>query len=84
MTDLQALLERIAKRDGKRSEATLVADIRQLLLDAPLDLHADDLRDVALEAPVKGGRRIDIEAGSTILEVKRDLQKARARGSKCA
>lgn len=77
MTDLQALLERIAKRDAKRSEATLVADIRQLLLDAPLDLHADDLQEVVLEAPVKGGRRIDIEAGSTILEVKRDLNKVR-------
>lgn len=78
MTDLQALLERIAKRDSKRSEATLVADIRQLLLEAPLDLHDDDLQEVVLEAQVKGGRRIDIETGSTILEVKRDLQKARA------
>lgn len=78
MTDLQALLERIAKRDPKRSEATLVADIRRLLLDAPLDLHDEDLQEVALEAPVKGGRRIDIEAGSTVLEVERDLQKGKA------
>lgn len=78
MAELQALLERIAKRDPKRSEATLVADIRQLLLEAPLNLQEDDLREVALETPVKGGRRIDIETGSTILEVKRDLDKARA------
>jgi hypothetical protein len=71
--DLKALLERVARRDSKRSAATLVADIRQLLLEAPLDLHAEHLQAV----PVEGGGRIDVEVGSTVIDVERDLQKGR-------
>ncbi len=73
--DLKALVKRIASRGGSRSEATLQADIRQFLLTAPLDLEAADLRDIHLESPVGDRRRIDIEAGSTVIEVKRDLRK---------
>jgi SAM-dependent methyltransferase len=67
--DLQVLLDRITRGDAKRREATLVADIRRFLLEAPLDLHADDL-------PTQDGR-IDVEVGSVIIEVRRDLRARR-------
>lgn len=67
------LLSRIASRDPSRSEATLQADVRQLVLDAPLSLKADDLVTVDLETPVGVRRRIDIEVGSCLIEIKRDL-----------
>jgi hypothetical protein len=43
------------------------------LLDAPLSLDPDDLREVALEAQVGGGRRIDVEIGSAAIECKKSL-----------
>jgi len=67
------LLSRIASRDPSRSEATLQADVRQLVLDAPLSLKADDLVTADLETPVGVRRRIDIEVGSCLIEIKRDL-----------
>lgn len=67
------LLTQIARRDTKRSEATLQADIRQLILRAPLSLSESDLVTVDLETPFGFRRRIDIEAGSCLIEVKRDL-----------
>ena len=70
---VKTLLSRIARRDDSRSEATLQADVRQLLLDAPLSLDGDDLNNVDLETPVGIRRRIDIESGSCLIEVKRDL-----------
>ncbi|PWU51802.1 restriction endonuclease [Micromonospora sp. S4605] len=74
---LQPLLARIADRRAARSEATLQADIRQLLLAGDFGLSDFHLDDVDLEAPVGGGRRIDIEVGYTIIEVKRRLQTGR-------
>lgn len=73
---LQPLLARIADRRSGRSEATLQADIRQLLLAGDFNLNDSHL-DVALEAPVGGGQRIDIEVGYTVIEVKRRLQVGR-------
>ncbi|NYF59354.1 class I SAM-dependent methyltransferase [Micromonospora purpureochromogenes] len=73
---LQPLLARIADRRAARTEATLQADIRQLLLAGDFGLFDSHL-DVDLEAPVGGGRRIDIEVGYTIIEVKRRLQTGR-------
>ena len=73
---LQPLLARIADRRAARSEATLQADIRQLLLAGDLGL-SDSHLDVDLEAPAGGGRRIDIEVGYTVIEVKRRLQGGR-------
>jgi SAM-dependent methyltransferase len=67
------LLAQIARRDPKRSEATLQADIRQLVLTAPLSLTAENLVTADLETPVGVRRRIDIEVGSCLIEVKRDL-----------
>lgn len=67
------LLAQIARRDPARSEATLQADIRQLVLTAPLSLTAGDVVTADLETPVGVRRRIDIEVGSCLIEVKRDL-----------
>ena len=69
------LVERIISRDAVRSEATLQADVRQLLLSGTLHLEDDQV--VNLEVPLADGtrRRIDIEAGSAVIEVKRDLRK---------
>ncbi|WP_220090467.1 N-6 DNA methylase [Micromonospora noduli] len=52
------------------------ADIRQLLLAGDFGL-VDSHLDVDLEAPAGGGRRIDIEVGYTVIEVKRRLQNGR-------
>ena len=57
------LLAQIARRDTTRSEATLQADIRQLILTAPLSLSAEDVVTADLESPVGVRRRIDIEMG---------------------
>src|SRR5262245_4374993 len=70
---ISALLAQIAKRDSARSEATLQADIRQLVLIAPLSLSAENVVTADLETPVGIRRRIDIEVGSCLIEVKRDL-----------
>lgn len=70
---LAELIAQIAKRDATRSEATLQADIRQLLLTAPLSLTDDELRTADMESPTGTRRRIDIESGSCLVEVKRDL-----------
>lgn len=67
-------MRRIAERRAGRSEATLAADIRALLLSGYLDLDEGDLTEVELEAAVGGGRRIDVEVGYTVIEVKKDLR----------
>jgi SAM-dependent methyltransferase len=70
---LVELLAQIARRDNTRSEATLQADVRQLVLIAPLSLSAENVVTADLETPVGVRRRIDIEVGSCLIEVKRDL-----------
>ena len=67
------LLAQIAKRDNTRAEATLQADIRQLILTAPLSLSDENVRIADLESQVGIRRRIDIQAGSCLIEVKKDL-----------
>lgn len=70
---LQALLDRLANRDRVRSEATVQSDVRHLLLSGGLGLAEHDL-EVELETPVPGRRRIDVEVGFTVIEVKKDLR----------
>lgn len=81
MTEYLAdIVSRIARRDASRSEATLQADIRSFILAASLNLDANDLSEeaqtVAMEAQLGDGskRRIDIEAGTTVIEVKKNLR----------
>ncbi|MBB5693519.1 N-6 DNA methylase [Muricoccus pecuniae] len=76
---LLPLLGRLTNRDAPRTEAEVQADIRQLLLSAPLQLHEDDLQTVHMESQLGDGRRIDIEVGSAVVEVKRDLRKGKVR-----
>lgn len=49
------------------------SDVRKFLLDAPLDLDGHDLTEVLFEAQAGGGRRIDVEAGTAAIEVKKNL-----------
>lgn len=68
-----SLIERLVnKAGGVRSEATIQSDVRMLLLDPELGLDGDDL-EVHLEAQVGPGRRIDVEIGCTVIEVKKSL-----------
>lgn len=68
-----SLIERLINRTGvHRSEATIQSDVRMLLLDPELGLAEDQL-DVELETQAGHGRRIDVEVGCTVIEVKRTL-----------
>jgi hypothetical protein len=71
--ELSQLLRRLADRERVRSEATVQADVRQLLLTDGLGLGDHDL-DVQLETQVGDRRRIDIEVGFTVIEIKKDLR----------
>src|SRR6266851_6690603 len=72
--DLRAVVTRIATRSPGRTEATLQSDVRLLLLQAPLALQPGDVVSVDLETPVGIRKRIDIETGSAVIEIKRDLR----------
>src|SRR5437879_3763853 len=73
------LYSRLARRDTRRTEAEIQADVRQFILSAPFELDESDLSVVSLESPVGDRRRIDVEVGSTVIEVKRDLRRERAK-----
>src|SRR5262245_52941827 len=70
--DLRELIARLASRDASRAEATVQSDVRMLLLAAPLNLADAQVATVDLETQAGGGKRIDVEAGFTVIEVKRD------------
>jgi hypothetical protein len=74
---LQEILSRLSRRDHPRTEAEVQADVRQFILEAPFELDEGDLDIVSLESPVTGGRRIDVEVGSVVIEVKRDFCRGR-------
>lgn len=77
--DLQTVAVRLADRRSDRAEAVVQSDLRLLLLAAGLNLRDGDLQDVNLEAPVGVRRRIDVEVGATVFEVKRDLRAGNVR-----
>jgi hypothetical protein len=66
------ILDRLVKPADFRSEATIQSDVRMLLLDPELGLRDENL-DVQLEVQVGNRRRIDIEVGCTVIEVKKSL-----------
>lgn len=71
------LFHRLVRRNDRRTEAEIQADVRQFILSAPFELEVSDV--VSLESPVGDRRRIDVEAGSTVIEVKRDLRREKVR-----
>lgn len=70
---------RLVARDNRRTEAEIQADVRQFILDAPFALEDADVSVVQLEAQLGDRRRIDVEVGATVIEVKRDLRSDRTR-----
>jgi len=76
MSNVIEIVKNLANREAKRTEADIQAGIRDLLLQAALDLDDEDL-DVKLESQLGDRRRIDVEVGSVVIEVKKDLRKAK-------
>ena len=72
--DLGELARRLADRKQGRTEANVQSDLHMLLSAAPLQLEDGDLDDIVLEQPAGARRRIDVEAGFCVFEVKRDLR----------
>lgn len=72
--DLRELVVRLADRRKGRTEANVQSDIHTLLLAAPLNLDDHQVADSVLEQQAGDRRRIDIEVGFTVIEVKRDLR----------
>jgi len=72
--DLRALVTDLADRRQGRTEANVQSSLHLLLTAAPLDLGEQDLDDFVLESPAGQRRRIDVEVGFTVIEVKRDLR----------
>lgn len=73
------MLSRLCRRDTTRTEADVQADVRQFILTAPFELDEGDVKNVMLESQLGDRRRIDVEVGATVIEVKRDLRKGRVR-----
>ena len=78
-TSLSDTFSRLVTRDSRRTEAEIQADVRQFILDAPFELDEADLSLVQLESQLGDRRRIDVEVGATVIEVKRDLRSERIR-----
>ena len=74
LIDLQQVVSRLADRRPERTESNVQSDLHLLLLAAPLDLVDAQLQDIILESPVGARRRIDVEVGQAVFEVKRDLR----------
>ena len=78
-SDLRELVTRLADRKAGRTEANVQSDLHMLLAAGPLDLGDDKLQDIVLESPAGQRRRIDVETGFTVFEVKRDLRTGKVR-----
>jgi hypothetical protein len=78
-SEVRQLVVRLADRRAGRTEANVQSDLHMLLAAGPLDLGDDKLQDIVLESPAGQRRRIDVEAGFTVFEVKRDLRAGRVR-----
>lgn len=72
--DLSQLARKLAARGAGRTEATVQSTLHAMLLAAPLGLDPGHLNGITLEQPAGERRRIDIEVGLCVFEVKRDLR----------
>lgn len=70
---LENICERLCLGGVGRTEADIQSDVRKFLLDADLDLGDQDLFEVSLEAQVGAGKRIDVQVGTTVIEVKKSI-----------
>lgn len=80
--DMDALISRLAGRaTGTRTEADVQSDVKALLISGQLELDDADVRtyEVTLEAQVGSRKRVDVEIGLAVIEVKKDLRNARIR-----
>jgi len=78
--NLRDLVRRLADRRTGRTEANVQSDLHLLLTAAPLELDDAHLQDeIVLEAQAGERRRIDVEVGLTVFEVKRDLRRSGVR-----
>lgn len=69
--DLISLVSRLADRNRARTEADVQSDLQTLLLYGGFNLHDHEVR---LESQAGDGRRLDVEVGRTVIEVKKDLR----------
>jgi N-6 DNA Methylase len=63
---------RLRARDAVGAEAEIQADVRDLLINGQLNIGDAQVR---LETPAPNRRRIDVEVGLTVIEVKKNLDK---------
>ena len=78
-SELRLLVSRLADRDSVRPEANVQSNLHMLLAAGPFSLTEGEVSDIVLEAPAGQRRRIDVETGFTVFEVKRDLRVGRVR-----
>ncbi len=71
---MQEILERLVNRKEPRTEAMIQSDVRQFILTDPFQLNEGQIESVVMESPLGDRRRIDVEVGSTVIEVKKDLR----------
>jgi SAM-dependent methyltransferase len=76
---LADLVARLADRRATRTEANVQSDLHMLLTIAPFELDDSQVKDIVLESPAGDRRRIDVEVGQTVFEVKRDLRAGHVR-----
>lgn len=69
--DHQQLVDALTGPAHRKTEAMIQSSVRELLRDGPFDLGDDQV--VLLESKVGQADRIDVEVGSTVVEVKRKL-----------
>jgi len=65
-----ALKSILANHGRQGAEANIQSDVKNLVLFGGLSLDDDD---VVLESPAPNRKRIDVEVGATVIEIKRDL-----------
>ena len=74
--DLPSIARRLSSVDAARTEADVQSDVRALLLTNDFGLEEQQVVPVTLESPAGQRRRIDVDAGQVLIEVKRDLRPA--------
>ncbi|MCQ4617684.1 SAM-dependent DNA methyltransferase [Corynebacterium sp. CCUG 59401] len=84
MATLDELVTTLATRDQTRPEAMIQADIRNFIESSGLNIDDSDIReDIKLESQLGDGSkyRIDIEVGSLVIEVKKNLDNPKLKAS---